>query len=155
MKDFLNKIKEEGKLELIEPSEEVSKAYTKKSESYLSSAKLLLKNNHLEESVSMAYYSMYYILSSLLFKTGIKSENHSASIMLLKEIYSIENKDIHYAKKERIDKQYYVDFEVTKDEVKELIKKAEAFHKKIYSFIQKLNSKDIEIYREKFNKLFR
>ena len=82
--NFLNKLKKEKKLELIEPSREVRESYLKKSESNLVSAKILLKSNMLEESVSLAYYSMYHILIALLFYVGIKSENHTASIVLLK-----------------------------------------------------------------------
>jgi len=44
-----------------------------------------LKNKKLEEAVSMAYYSMYYSLLALLFRVGIKSENHTASIFLLRD----------------------------------------------------------------------
>lgn len=69
---FLAKLKREGILEFVEPSEEIMQSYLKKSESYLGSAKILLQSDHLEESVSMAYYSMYYLLTSLLFRTGIK-----------------------------------------------------------------------------------
>jgi len=152
--DFLIKIRKEEKLDIVEPNEEVKEAYIKKSESYLASAKILLKNKRLEESVSMAYYSMYYILTALLFKTGIKSENHSTSIILLKELFDINNKNIYYAKKERIDKQYYVDFQITENEVKDLIEKAELFYKELYDFISKLNNESIQKYREKLRKIF-
>ncbi|MBS3088829.1 HEPN domain-containing protein [Candidatus Pacearchaeota archaeon] len=78
--NFLSKLRREGKLEIVEPSEEMKKSYILKSESNLTSAKILLNNNRLEESVSLAYYSMYHLLIALLFKIGIKSENHSGSI---------------------------------------------------------------------------
>lgn len=52
--DFLNKLRRESRLKIVEPSDEVKKAYLQKSESYLTSAKLLLKP---EERVSMVYYS--------------------------------------------------------------------------------------------------
>lgn len=42
--DFLNKLKKEGKLSLVEPSEEIKQAYIEKSESNLISAKILLQN---------------------------------------------------------------------------------------------------------------
>lgn len=74
--NFLNKMKKEGKLELVESSEEMKKSYMTKSESNLISSKILLANERLEESVSLAYYSMYHLLIALLFKVGIKSENH-------------------------------------------------------------------------------
>ena len=68
--------------------------------------------------------SMYHLLTSLLFKAGIKCENHTGAIIILKEIFEIDNKFILLAKKERVDKQYYVDFSVTKIEVEEFIKES-------------------------------
>ncbi len=152
---FFTKLHEEGKLQLAEPSEEIKAAYLKKSESYLVSAKLLLDNGRLEESVSMAYYSMYYILLALLFRVGIKCENHSAAIILLKKIFNIDNSEISSAKRERIDKQYYVDFSSVEEEVEELITTAERFNSKILDFIEKLNSEKISEFRKKMEKLLR
>ena len=146
--NFLSKLKREEKL--IEPSEEMKQSYMTKSESNLISAKILLSNNRLEESVGLAYYSMYHLLMALLFKIGIKSENHSASIILLKEIFGQDNKEIFNAKTERIDKQYYVDFVITKEDVQDTIKKAESFNRKMIDFISKVNNEDVKNYRRKF-----
>jgi len=87
----LNRLKKEGKLALAEPSENIKQSYIRKSESNIISAKILSENDRLEEAVALLYYSMYHMLTALMFKTGIKSENHSASILLLKEIFNIEN----------------------------------------------------------------
>lgn len=57
--NFLAKLKKEGKLKVVELSEEVKESYLEKSESNLISAKLLLDNDRLEEAVYLAYYSMY------------------------------------------------------------------------------------------------
>ena len=152
--NFLTKLKKEGKLELVSPSDEIKRAYMNKSESNITSAKILLKNNKFEESVSLAYYSMYHLLTALLFQAGIKSENHTASIIILGEIFDIDNKEIYGAKKERIDKQYYVGFSVTKEEVEETIMKAELFNKKISDFISKMNNEDVKRCRSKFSNLF-
>ncbi len=152
--NFLTKIFKERKLKLIEPSEEIKDSYLEKSESNLISGKILLKNDRLEESVSLIYYSMYHMLIALLFKVGIKCENHTASIILLKELFSIDNSDISFAKKERVDKQYYTDFHITKQEIMESIKIAEDFNKKLLDFISKLTNQDIEDYREKLKELF-
>lgn len=151
--NFLIKIYKEGKLELINPSTEISDAYVKKSASYLLSAKLLLENERVEESISMAYYNMYYLLLALLIKTGIKSENHTASIILLKEIYSIDNKKISFAKKERVDKQYYIDFKINKSDAEELIKVAEKFNAELLDCIRKLTSDKITFFRDKFKEI--
>lgn len=150
---FLVKLSEEKKLEIIELSEEIKESYIKKSESNLISAKILLDNNRLEESISLAYYSMYNMLTALLFKTGIKCENHNASIILMKEIFNLDNSEIFNAKKERIDKQYYTNFYITKSEVTEQIKTSEIFNSKILDFISRISNKDIEHFRIKLKSL--
>lgn len=96
---FLKKLLEEGKLKLTEPSEAIKQSYIKKSESNLSSAKILLEHNRLEEATSLAYYGMYCMLTALYFKVGIKCENHSAAILLLKKVFRIDNHSIIAAKK--------------------------------------------------------
>ena len=75
--NFLNRVIKEKKLRLVEPSEELKKSYINKSKSSLDSAKLLFDNLKMEESVFLNYYSMYHLLTALLYKVGIKCENHS------------------------------------------------------------------------------
>jgi uncharacterized protein (UPF0332 family) len=150
---FLIKLRKEEKLELVEPSEEIKESYILKSRSNLVSSKILLENNKLEEAVALTYYSMYHIVTALFFKVGIKCENHAATIILLKELLNIDNSDISSAKAERIDKQYYTNFHITKQEVIEAIKNAEIFNSKILDFISKVSNKDIKIYRERFDEL--
>lgn len=105
-------------------SEEMKIAYLKKSESHLISARLLLDNDLFEQSVSMAYYSMYYSVLALFFATGIKCENHTAAIILLTRVFALDNTDLEYAKTERIDKQYYVTSAPVRDDVVALIQTA-------------------------------
>lgn len=103
---FLSKLRKEGKLKLVEPSEEVKKSYLEKAKNSLRSAKILNENDLFENSISMSYYAMYNSLSALLYRIGIKCENHAGSIILLKvlfhqnELYEL----ISSAKKERIDR---------------------------------------------------
>jgi len=151
--NFLIKIFNEGKINLVESSEEIKESYLEKSGSNLISAKILLNNNRLEEAVYLVYYSMYHLLTALLFKVGIKCENHMASIIILKELFEINNSDILFAKKERVDKQYYTDFAITKEEVKESIKIAEKFNNNLLNLISKINNQNIKKYQEKFKKL--
>lgn len=130
---FLSKLKKEGKLELVEPSEEICKSYMEKADNCLKSAKLLLQNSLYENSVSMSYYAMYDSLTALLFKVGIKCENHAGSIVLFKNLFGRIHlfKIISFAKEERIDKQYYVtskkNFILTKESAGDMTKKAEDF----------------------------
>jgi uncharacterized protein (UPF0332 family) len=147
---FLTRLYKEGKLQLVSPSETIKDSYVAKSESNLVSAKILLDNQRLEESVSLAYYSMYNMLTAILFQVGIKCENHTASIILLNALFGIDNKSISFAKDERIDKQYYVDFGITIEDTVELIETAEEFNKNLFDFSSKMNSQKIKDYREQF-----
>lgn len=150
--NFLAKLKEEGKLELVEPSNEISNSYLDKSLNSLKAAQLLFDEDLLEESTSMAYYSMYHCLVALMRKCGIKCENHTGNILLLKNLFS-ENElyqIISFAKEERIDKQYYIDLRIMRGEVEELIEKAQDFTIRIKEIVEKLKNEDIEKIREKF-----
>lgn len=150
---FLIKLKKEKKIQVVEPSEEIKVAYLQRSEESLRSAKALFQINNLKDSVALTYYSMYYSLLALLFRIGIKCENHTGAIMLLKEIFDINNEKIAAAKKERVDKQYYVDFSVTKEEVSDMIIIAEEFNSQLLHFIDNLNQNKIKKYQEKVTKI--
>jgi len=155
--DFLNKLKNEGKLELVEPSLDICESYLEKAGNSMKAAKILAQNNLYENSVSMSYYAMYNSLTALLFRVGIKSENHSASIIIFKELFGRIDlyKMISFAKKERIDKQYYVDFTLTKESAEDLAKKAEDFLVKMKLIIKNLKNDDILRVRKEFSALLR
>lgn len=93
------------------------------------------------------------MLIALLYKTGIKCENHSGAIILLKELFGMDNSMISLAKRERIDKQYYISFSITKEETKNLIRTAEIFNSNLLDFMEKLNRDKISQLREKMIKL--
>lgn len=153
---FLSKLKEEGKLELVEPSEEICKSYIEKADNCLNSAKLLLQHSLYENSVSMSYYAMYNSLTALLFKCGIKCENHAGSIILFKKLFGRIDlfKIISFAKEERIDKQYYVtsekNFVLTKESAEDMVTKAEDFLVKMKLVISELKNEQMGDLREKF-----
>ncbi|MBI5398955.1 HEPN domain-containing protein [Candidatus Woesearchaeota archaeon] len=152
---FLNKLKKEEKLELIEPSEDICNSYSEKSVNCLKSAKLLLQNNLYENSIGMSYYAMYNLLLALLFRVGIKCENHGGSILLLKLLFGENDlyKLISEAKKERIDKQYYVTTEkdeITKEIADELLNNAEDSVLRLKLVIKNLNNDAIDELRGKF-----
>ena len=150
---FLKKLYKDKALQLVAPNAEVKMAYLKKSESYLASARLLLEGERFEESVSLAYYSMYYSVLALFFATGIKCENHTAAIILLADLFGIDNSTIESAKSERIDKQYYVATAPVESEVVELIKTAESFNADLLDVIDRLTNEKIEAVRKKLIKL--
>lgn len=146
----MRKLHKDAVLQLVAPSGEMKTAYLKKSESHLTSARLLLDNDLFEQSVSMAYYSMYYSVLALFFATGIKCENHTAAIILLKEVFAINNADLEYAKTERVDKQYYVISAPVRDDVVALIRTAESFNAELLDVIDRLTNDKIEKFRKKF-----
>lgn len=152
--NFLIKLSKEEKLQSVEPSDEIKKAYLQRSNESLSSAKALLKIGNLKDSVALAYYSMYHCLLAALFRIGIKCENHTAAIILLKEVFEIDNSKISKAKAERVDKQYYVDFAVNLEEAKNAIKIAEDFIAEMNNLIATFSGESITEYRKKAINLF-
>lgn len=155
----MSKLKSEGKLELIEPSGDICSSYLEKANNCLKAAKLLLENNLPENSISMSYYAMYNSLTALLFKTGIKCENHAGSIVLLKKLFGKDElfELISFAKKERIDKQYYVsskqNIALSEESSKDMLAKSEEFLVQMKLVITSISNSDIETAREKFNSI--
>lgn len=153
--NFLNKLNKEGKLKLVESSEIIKTSYLEKAENSLKSSKILLKNNLYENSISMSYYVMYNSLIALLYKIGIKCENHTGSILLLELL--LEQKDlagiILSAKEERIDKQYYVtykdEFQLNEKSTKEMMEDAEKFLIEMKLVIENTKNEDVLNYRKK------
>src|SRR3989339_1405904 len=154
--NFLKKLKRKSIIELVEPSEEMKSSYLIKAENCLKSAKILFQSQLYENSTSEAYYCMYNSLLSLLFKIGIKSENHSASIILFDKLFGNKEmvKIISWAKGERIDKQYYVETQqivkVTKESCDEMIIKTEDFLVKIKLLISEVSNEKISSARDNF-----
>ncbi len=158
---FLIRLWREGKLEVIEPSDDICLSYLEKAENCLRSAKILLQNKLYENSVAMSYYVMYNSLTALLFKAGIKCENHSGAILLLKLLFKDDKifKIISKAKEERIDKQYYVQSKqlaaLTETTTTDLFKSAEGFLIEIKLLISNLKNDDIAALQVALKRLVR
>ena len=157
--DFLNKLKRKGKVELVDSSEEISDSYRIKSENCLKSSKILFGEGIYENSIIEAYYAMYNIVVSLFFKCGVKCENHTGAIIVLEEVFELEKlgKILEKGKRERIDKQYYVEgeknIELSRDGSEEMIKIAEEFILEIKSIIGNLSNEKIKRIRERYQKI--
>ncbi|WP_062400545.1 hypothetical protein [Methanogenium cariaci] len=70
--------------------------------------------------ISTGYYSLYFSLYSLLMKIGIKSENHSCTIEimrnLLNEYFTPDECDLlDTARRARVETQYYVTTTVSEE----------------------------------------
>lgn len=157
--NFLNKLKKDKKIELVNESIEISKSYSIKSDNCVKSAKILFRENLYENSISESYYAMYNVVLSLLFRCGIKCENHAGSILLLKELFQLKDfaEILNRAKKERIDKQYYVttnkNDEISEEDAKQMIEHVENLTLNFKTIINKLNNEEINKIRIKFNEI--
>jgi uncharacterized protein (UPF0332 family) len=157
--NFLIKLKKEGKLEIVEISKEMSTSYEKKGIECREVAKLTFNSNYFESAITQSYYSMYNNLLSLFFKCGIKCENHSASAIILRDIFNQKElyEEFSKAKEERIDKQYYTPASqstpLTKEFANQTINLMTSFNPKIIALKINLNSEEINKIREKINSL--
>lgn len=123
---FLEKLRKENKIKIIEPNKNIAKAYKIKSDNSLRAANLLLKEGLYEESIVFSYYSMYLKSLSYLVKEGIRSETHQGTILLLKE-KGMDTRRLEKAKDLRIEKQYFTDSHTNKELAREIISDAEIF----------------------------
>lgn len=146
---MLKKLNKEGKFKLTEKSKDISGSYDEKSDDSLKSAKILYKNNLLENSISMSYYAMYNKVLSLFYLSGIKSENHHLSIVILREFFGFDTRNLEFAKTQRINKQYYVKTKVNPEEANKLIRISEDFIEELDSFMERLTTRDIQNIRNK------
>lgn len=98
----------------------------------------------------MSYYSMYHSVMALFFATGIKCENHAAAILLLSDVFGIDNSDLSTAKRERIDKQYYASSSPIRTDATWLLRIAENFNAMLLDRMDRLTYERIEHLRSKF-----
>ena len=158
MKEFMKKIKREGKLELVGCSENIRESYETKCKNCIKAAMILSKERLFENSVTQSYYAIYNAVLALLFACGIKSENHTVSIALLEFAFDKPelSKRILKAKKERINKQYYLtedSEEVTDQIAKEMISLAEKAINEIRLLTQDLTEKHKDLARKVVSEL--
>lgn len=157
--NFLHKLKAEESLTLVEPSEEISQSYLIKSEKCLQVAKLAYDAGIYENAISEAYYSIYDTVMSLFFKCGIKCENHSGAVILIKELFNLEELHLIFSdfKKDRIDNQYYIPVlntePINKEKCHEKIKIAQQFNLELRAYALRITNKEINTLRTRFTEL--
>ena len=139
---------------LIEPNPNLAEDYSLKAETALESIRTETAK---EWKITKAYYAMYFSLYSIMMKLGIKCENHSCSILFMKEILSEfftleEYKFLKESMKARIDSQYYTNRDVSNDFYNSMLKQAPIFLMKCKSIKLSLNEKKIQEIRRNFEK---
>ncbi|MBU1975138.1 MAG: HEPN domain-containing protein [Nanoarchaeota archaeon] len=159
MIDFIRKLIDEGRIELVEPSKNISEAHDIKSKDCLKAAKVLVDAKLFENSIAQSYYAMYNAIQSCLFRVGIKCENHSAAIFFLDFFFDRkELKDaVFKAKKNRIDSQYYItgrqNKPVTEENANDMIKLAEKVMTQLALVRDELLEKNIKEIRDKLKSI--
>ena len=101
-------------IELVEPNDNLQKAYISKAEDSLET---LQTSRNKDWKLTAAYYTIYQGIYSILMKIGIKCEIHSCTIEFTKKFlgdyFNLENIElIEIASSARIDAQYYVNRKV-------------------------------------------
>lgn len=149
-------MEQEKGIRLIEPNENLSKAYLLKAENAL----LSMKHNkdNMEWEISSAYYAMYFSLYSILMKLGVKCEMHSCTLQFTKRFLSdfFSKEDIsalYDSCSARIDAQYYTDRSIDEGERKKIIIKAPDFMVKCREVILQMKEDKILEIRKKLEEI--
>jgi|SRR3989344_6982112 len=146
--------KQSNGFQLIEPNSNLAEDYSLKAETALESIRTETAK---EWKIAKAYYAMYFSLYAIMMRLGIKCENHTCSILFMKEILSEffnldEYKFLKESMKARIDSQYYTDRNVSNDFYNSMLKQAPVFLMKCKSVGLSLNEKKIQEIRRNFEK---
>jgi len=147
-------LKQKNGIELVEPNEDLSKAYLKKVEDSLR-ASVALKGNR-DWEISSAYYAQYFALYAILMKIGIKCEIHSCTITFMKKYLhgyftQEEMEFISKSQKARNDMQYYSDKNISDKLYLKIIKNTPLFIVKCKHILNEINEREIKKIRGKLH----
>lgn len=153
---FLDKLKKNRTLKLVEQSDEISRSYLIKSDKCAQVARLACDAGIYENAVSEAYYAIYNTVTALFYKCGIKCENHSAAVILIKNLFCLNSFYVVFSefKKDRIDNQYYTPIAneepMTKEKCESMIKTAQRFNVELRAYMEQLTLEEIDKIRKNF-----
>lgn len=143
-------LKQKKGIRIIQPNENLTKAYLKKAISALNTMNAALEIGETDWITTTAYYARYFALYALLMKVGIKSEIHDCSIAMARLLAEkgILNEDlasdISNSKQDRIDTQYYVERELDQASIRRNVEKAREFVLEIEKTIEGIGIDEIE-----------
>jgi len=137
-------------IRIIEPNENLTKAYIRKAKSSLNTMNAALQIKETDWVLTTAYYARYFALYALLMKLGIKSEIHDCTITIARLLTKqrILNKnlvtDISQAKQIRIETQYYVTQEFKQPKIRRNVESAHKFVLEIEKTIENITTDQIK-----------
>ena len=137
-------------IRIIQPNENLTKAYLKEAISALNTMNAALEIGETDWITTTAYYARYFALYALLMKVGIKSEIRDCSIAMARLLAEkgILNEDlasdVSNSKQDRIDTQYYVERELDQASIRRNVEKAREFVLEIEKTIEGIGIDEIE-----------
>ncbi len=152
--------KQKRGIRLIEPNQNLTKAYLKKAAGALNTMTATMQINETEWTATAAYYARYFSLYALLMKIGAKSEIHDCTIniaQLLANNNILQQKlvgEIEQAKQTRIDAQYYVASQTTKTQTRRNAEKARKFVLQIEQTIENMTPEQINNTRTELKRAY-
>lgn len=153
--------KQKRGIRIIEPNQNLMKAYLKKAMSALHTMTATLQIGESEWTATAAYYARYFALYALLMKIGVKSEIHDCTInigQLLANRNILSQKlvdDIAEAKQTRIDTQYYVMTENNQKQIRQNAENARKFVLEIEQITENITAEQIITIRTALEKLMK
>ncbi|KAF1078051.1 hypothetical protein [Methanogenium sp. MK-MG] len=137
-------------IRLVEPNDNLASAYQIKAEEALEAMHSV---SSFDWKISTGYYSLYFSLYSLLMKIGIRSENHSCTIEimrnLLNEYFTPDECDlVETARRARVETQYYVTTTVSEEFSGTLSKRVPRFLVTCKSAVNGLDEKQVQELRK-------
>jgi uncharacterized protein (UPF0332 family) len=130
-------------IRIVRESENLKKAYLKKSHEALRSMQINAKEGIGEWVVATSYYAKYFAIYALLSRIGVKCGIHDCTIALFSSLYADKLPkrlvdDLRQAKDDRVEAQYYTT-EISMD-MQEMIEKTTDFVLKIEEIIDGLSA---------------
>jgi uncharacterized protein (UPF0332 family) len=140
---------------LVEPNDNLAAAYLKKAEDAMDAMHSVASSDW---KISTAYYSLYFSLYAVLTKIGIKSENHTCTIVLMQHLLEgfftpDECEMLEKARQARVETQYYVTSDAPTIVSDALAKQVPRFLVKCSGIVDGLTEKEVQALRKTFSKL--
>lgn len=136
----------------VEPNDPLASAYLKKAEDAMDAMHSVSSNDW---KISTGYYSLYFSLYAVLTKIGIKSENHTCTIVLMRHLLRDffthdECEMLEKARQARVETQYYVSSDVSGPYAATLARQVPRFLVECRGIVDGLKEKDVQALRQSF-----
>ncbi len=137
---------------LVDPSENLAKAYLEKSKTATRTMEVTARAGITDWFVSAGYYARYFAVYALFSKIGIKCENHECTIALFEYLFAQRVPgeiidELRASKSDRIEAQYYT-AEINID-AEGVMAQTRAFILGIDKIIDGVRKNDIESMRQR------